>query len=393
MGTIKCSNLCTEIMEYTSPEEVAVCNLASISLPKFVTNGKMDYEALEKVTRIITQNLNKVIDLNYYPVEEAKTSNMRHRPIGIGVQGQADAFMKMRIPFESEEALVVNDLIFETIYYASLSTSLEIAKKDGHYESFKGSPVSQGILQFDMWNKKPTSGRYDWDGLKEEIKKYGVRNSLLLAPMPTASTSQILGNNESFEPYTSNIYTRRVLSGEFVIINPHLVQDLINLDLWNSTIKTQIIADNGSVQKIKEIPKELKDLYKTVWEIPQKKIIDLALNRAPYIDQSQSLNIHIPDPNVAKMTSMHFYTWKNGLKTGMYYLRSRPAADAIKFTLDVETLLKATDKNDTESVIKCLKAQTDETPKIENKSGNESDKKVKSMKNNTEEEGCISCSG
>jgi ribonucleoside-diphosphate reductase alpha subunit len=380
-------------MEYTSPEEVAVCNLASISLPKFVTNGKMDYEALEKVTRIITQNLNKVIDLNYYPVEEAKTSNMRHRPIGIGVQGQADAFMKMRIPFESEEALVVNDLIFETIYYASLSTSLEIAKKDGHYESFKGSPVSQGILQFDMWNKKPTSGRYDWDGLKEEIKKYGVRNSLLLAPMPTASTSQILGNNESFEPYTSNIYTRRVLSGEFVIINPHLVQDLINLDLWNSTIKTQIIADNGSVQKIKEIPKELKDLYKTVWEIPQKKIIDLALNRAPYIDQSQSLNIHIPDPNVAKMTSMHFYTWKNGLKTGMYYLRSRPAADAIKFTLDVETLLKATDKNDTESVIKCLKAQTDETPKIENKSGNESDKKVKSMKNNTEEEGCISCSG
>jgi ribonucleoside-diphosphate reductase alpha subunit len=403
LGTIKCSNLCTEIMEYTSPEEVAVCNLASISLPKFVRSDKtFDYEALEKVTRVITRNLNKVIDLNYYPVEEARYSNFKHRPIGIGVQGFADAFLKMRICFESDESMETNEKIFETIYYSAVSESLELAKKFGPYESFKGSPVSQGLLQFDMWDKTP-SDRYDWNTLKEEIKKYGVRNSLLIAPMPTASTSQILGNNESFEPYTSNIYIRRVLSGEFVMINSHLVKDLISIDLWNSSVKTQIIANNGSIQKIKEIPDNLKKLYKTVWEISQKKIIDLAVGRAPFIDQSQSLNIHLADPSFSKITSMHFYAWKVGLKTGMYYLRSRPAVDAIKFTLNVEELLKATDANDCDSVLQCLSKQQDSDNK-ENMKNNENIKNSKngSMNGNghlkelikvEEPEVCINCSG
>jgi ribonucleoside-diphosphate reductase alpha subunit len=335
LGTIKSSNLCTEIMEYTSPDEVAVCNLASIALPKFITEeGTFDHQKLYEITKVVTRNLNKVIDVNYYPVPEAKYSNMRHRPIGIGVQGLADAFIMLRMPFDSEEARGLNTDIHETIYFAAMETSMELAKVNGAYETFKGSPVSKGIFQFDMWGVTPSSGRWDWDNLKKDVKQHGVRNSLLLAPMPTASTSQILGNNECFEPYTSNIYTRRTLSGEFIIANKHLMRDLISLGLWNETMRQKLIATNGSVQPIAEIPQNIKEIYKTVWEISQKSIIDMSADRGAYICQSQSLNIHLTDPNFGKLTSMHFYAWKKGLKTGMYYLRSTAAADAIKFTLD-----------------------------------------------------------
>lgn len=336
LGTIKSSNLCTEIIEYTAPDEVAVCNLASIALPKFVdeTTKKYDFQKLYDVTYVATKNLNKVIDVNYYPVEEARNSNMRHRPIGLGVQGLADAFLMMGFPFESEEARKLNKDIFETIYFAAMTASMDAAKVDGPYETFKGSPVSKGIFQFDMWGVTPESGLWDWDNLKKEVKKHGVRNSLLVAPMPTASTSQILGNNECFEPYTSNIYTRRTLSGEFVVVNKHLMKDLIEHGLWSADMKNKLIAAKGSVQGIKEIPDNIKELYKTVWEISQKAIIDMSADRGAYICQSQSLNIHIQDPNFGKMTSMHFYAWKKGLKTGMYYLRSRAAADAIQFTVD-----------------------------------------------------------
>jgi ribonucleoside-diphosphate reductase alpha chain len=335
LGTIKSSNLCTEIMQYTSSEEVAVCNLASIALPKFVTeDGKFDHQRLYEITKVITRNLNKVIDVNYYPVEEARVSNMRHRPIGIGVQGLADAFILLRMPFESEEARGLNKDIFETIYFAAMESSMEEAKEHGAYETFKGSPVSKGIFQFDMWGVTPDSGRWDWENLKREVKQHGVRNSLLLAPMPTASTSQILGNNECFEPYTSNIYTRRTLSGEFIIANKHLMRDLMSIGLWSENMRQKLIATNGSVQPIAEIPQHIKDIYKTVWEISQKAIIDMSADRGAYICQSQSLNIHITNPNFGKLTSMHFYAWKKGLKTGMYYLRSTAAADAIKFTLD-----------------------------------------------------------
>ncbi|MEQ8243753.1 ribonucleoside-diphosphate reductase subunit alpha [Fulvivirga sp.] len=335
LGTIKSSNLCTEIMEYTSKDEVAVCNLASIALPMFVTEeGTFDHQKLHDITKVITKNLNKVIDINYYPVEEARRSNMRHRPIGIGVQGLADAFLLLKMPFESEEARGLNTDIHETIYHAAMEASMELAVKDGPYETFKGSPVSKGIFQFDMWGVTPKSGRWDWDNLKKEVKKNGVRNSLLLAPMPTASTSQILGNNECFEPYTSNIYTRRTLSGEFIIANKHLMRDLIELGLWNDTMKNKLIEANGSVQNIPEIPQHIKDLYKTVWEISQKAIIDMSADRGAYICQSQSLNIHIQDPNFGKLTSMHFYAWKKGLKTGMYYLRSKAATSAIQFTVE-----------------------------------------------------------
>jgi ribonucleoside-diphosphate reductase alpha subunit len=335
LGTIKSSNLCTEIMEYTSPDEVAVCNLASIALPKFITDeGTFDHQKLYEITKVVTRNLNKVIDVNYYPVPEAKYSNMRHRPIGIGVQGLADAFIMLRMPFDSEEARGLNTDIHETIYFAAMETSMELAKVNGAYETFKGSPVSKGIFQFDMWGVTPSSGRWDWDNLKKDVKQHGVRNSLLLAPMPTASTSQILGNNECFEPYTSNIYTRRTLSGEFIIANKHLMRDLISLGLWNETMRQKLIATNGSVQPIAEIPQNIKEIYKTVWEISQKSIIDMSADRGAYICQSQSLNIHLTDPNFGKLTSMHFYAWKKGLKTGMYYLRSTAAADAIKFTLD-----------------------------------------------------------
>ncbi len=335
LGTIKSSNLCTEIIEYTSPDEVAVCNLASIALPKFVAeDGSFDHDRLYEITKVITKNLNKVIDVNYYPIEEARNSNLKHRPIGIGIQGLADVFIKMRMPFDSDEARALNKDISETIYFASMESSMELSKTDGPYETFKGSPTSKGIFQFDMWGITPESGRWDWSKLKQQVKKNGLRNSLLVAPMPTASTSQILGNNECFEPYTSNIYTRRTLSGEFIVVNKHLMKDLIKLGLWNDVMKNKLIDANGSVLNIPEIPQNIKDLYKTVWEISQKRIIELAADRGAYTCQSQSMNIHIQNPNFGKMTSMHFYAWKLGLKTGMYYLRSKAATDAIKFTVD-----------------------------------------------------------
>jgi ribonucleoside-diphosphate reductase alpha subunit len=335
LGTIKSSNLCTEIIEYTSPDEVAVCNLASIALPKFITEeGQFDHQKLYEITKVATRNLNKVIDVNYYPVVEARNSNMRHRPIGLGVQGLADAFILLRMPFDSDEARRLNEDIFETIYFGAMEASMELSKQHGPYETFKGSPVSKGIFQFDMWGVTPKSNRWDWERLKRDVKQHGVRNSLLLAPMPTASTSQILGNNECFEPYTSNIYTRRTLSGEFIIANKHLMKDLMNLGLWSESMRQKLIGANGSVQNIPEIPQNIKDIYKTVWEISQKSIIDMSADRGAFICQSQSLNIHITNPNFGKLTSMHFYAWKKGLKTGMYYLRSTAAADAIKFTLD-----------------------------------------------------------
>uniref|UniRef100_A0A9L0TCT7 Ribonucleoside-diphosphate reductase n=1 Tax=Equus caballus TaxID=9796 RepID=A0A9L0TCT7_HORSE len=338
LGTIKCSNLCTEIVEYTSKDEVAVCNLASLALNMFVTSEHTyDFQKLAEVTKVIVRNLNKIIDINYYPIPEACLSNKRHRPIGIGVQGLADAFILMRYPFESPEAQLLNKQIFETIYYGALEASCDLSREDGPYETYEGSPVSKGILQYDMWNVTPTD-LWDWKLLKEKIAKYGVRNSLLIAPMPTASTAQILGNNESIEPYTSNIYTRRVLSGEFQIVNPHLLKDLTERGLWNEEMKNQIIACNGSIQSIQEIPDDLKQLYKTVWEISQKTILKMAAERGAFIDQSQSLNIHIAEPNYGKLTSMHFYGWKQGLKTGMYYLRTRPAANPIQFTLNKEKL-------------------------------------------------------
>jgi len=333
LGTIKSSNLCTEIVEYTAPDEVAVCNLASIALPRFVINGKFDHQRLFEITYVVTKNLNKIIDINYYPVEEARNSNMRHRPIGIGVQGLADAFSLLRYPFESDEARMLNREIHETIYYAALTASKDLAKINGAYSSYQGSPVSKGILQFDMWNVKPTD-RWEWDVLRGEIHKYGIYNSLLIAPMPTASTSQILGNNECFEPYTSNIYTRRVLSGEFIVVNKHLLMDLVKLGIWNNDLKNKIVAAKGSVQNIPEVPQDIKELYKTVWEIKQRALIDMAADRGAFICQSQSLNLFIKDANFAKLTSMHFYAWEKGLKTGMYYLRSTSAADAIQFTVD-----------------------------------------------------------
>ncbi len=351
LGTIKSSNLCTEIIEYTSPDEVAVCNLASIALPKFVTDdGKFDHQKLYDITYVVTKNLNKVIDVNYYPVKEAQNSNMKHRPIGIGVQGLADTFIKLRMPFDSPESRGLNADIFETIYFASMTASMDEAKIHGAYKTFKGSPVSKGIFQFDMWGVTPTSGRWDWENLKREVKKNGVRNSLLVAPMPTASTSQILGNNECFEPYTSNIYTRRTLSGEFIVVNKHLMNDLIELGIWNESMKNRLISANGSIQEIPEIPQHIKDLYKTVWEISQKAIIDMSADRGAYICQSQSMNVHIQDPNFGKLTSMHFYAWKRGLKTGMYYLRSKAATDAIKFTVDKNAVKDATPAADTTQV-------------------------------------------
>ncbi|KAF9951804.1 Ribonucleoside-diphosphate reductase large subunit, partial [Mortierella alpina] len=346
LGTIKCSNLCTEIIEYSSPEEVAVWNLASISLPAFVvpdnnnattttttTTSMFDFAMLHKITKIVTRNLNRIIDANYYPVPEAELSNKRHRPVGLGVQGLADAFIKMRMPFDSPQARQLNIDIFETIYHAALETSCELAQEEGPYATYEGSPVSKGILQPDMWGVTP-SDRWDWPQLRAQIAAHGVRNSLLVAPMPTASTSQILGNNECFEPYTSNIYTRRVLAGEFQIVNPWMLKDLVERGLWTDALKNRIIAENGSIQNISSIPEDLRRLYKTCYEISQKTIIDMAADRGAFIDQSQSLNIHMTDVNYGKLTSMAFYGWKKGLKTGMYYLRTRAAVDAIKFTVD-----------------------------------------------------------
>jgi len=343
LGTIKSSNLCTEIIEYTAPDEIAVCNLASIALPKYVTeDGSFDHEKLFEVTYQATINLNRIIDTNYYPVEEARKSNMRHRPIGIGVQGLADAFILLRMPFESEEAKTLNKEIFETLYYAAMTASKDLAKTEGAYETYEGSPVSKGIFQFDMWGVTP-SDRWEWDVLKEEVMEYGVRNSLLLAPMPTASTAQILGNNECFEPYTSNVYTRRVLSGEFIVVNKHLLKDLVKEGLWTKEMRQTLMSTNGSVQNITNIPQDLKDLYKTAWEISGKAIVDQAADRGAYICQSQSLNIFMENANFGKLTSMHFYGWEKGLKTGMYYLRTKAATDAIKFTVDKKMVQDTSD--------------------------------------------------
>lgn len=333
LGTIKSSNLCTEIIEYTSPDEVAVCNLASIALPRFVRDEKFDFEKLYEVTYEATINLNKIIDNNYYPIEEARNSNLRHRPIGLGVQGLADAFIMLRLPFESDLAKMLNRNIFETIYFAAMTASKDLAKEQGAYSSFKSSPLSKGLFQFDLWNVEQTE-RHDWDTLRSEVMEYGVRNSLLVAPMPTASTSQILGNNECFEPYTSNIYTRRVLSGEYIIVNKHLLKDLVNLGLWSNSMKNKIIAANGSIQNIEGIPADIKELYKTVWEIKQRNLIDMAADRGAYICQSQSLNLFVESPTTNKLTSMHFYAWKKGLKTGMYYLRTQAATQAVQFTVE-----------------------------------------------------------
>lgn len=336
LGTIQSSNLCTEIIEYTAPDEVAVCNLASLALPKYVIDGKFDHQKLFDVTRVVTRNLNRIIDRNHYPVPEAEHSNLRHRPIGLGVQGLADVFMLLRMPFESDEARQLNRDIFETLYFAACSASMELAKVEGPYSTFAGSPASQGKLQFDLWNVEP-SERWNWSELRANIQQHGLRNSLLVAPMPTASTAQILGNNECFEPYTSNLYTRRVLSGEFIVVNNHLLRDLVKLGIWNESLKNKLISANGSVQGIPEIPADIQELYKTAWEIKQRTLIDMAADRGAFICQSQSLNIFMPNPTHAKLTSMHFYGWKQGLKTGMYYLRSKAAAEATKVTVTEST--------------------------------------------------------
>ena len=343
LGTIRSSNLCTEILEYTSPDEVAVCNLASIALPMFVEEGGFNHQKLYEVTVQVTKNLNRVIDRNYYPVPEAANSNFRHRPVGLGVQGLADTFIKLRLPFTSEKAQELNQEIFETLYFAALNASVEEAEQDGPYESYKGSPISKGEFQHNLWGIKDEelSGRWDWAGLREQVKKHGVRNSLLVAPMPTASTSQILGNNECFEPYTSNIYTRRVLSGEFIVVNKHLLEDLVELGLWNEDLKQELMRANGSIQHIEGVPEDIKELYRTVWEMSMKDIIDMSRHRGYFIDQSQSLNLFMEGATMAKLTSMHFYAWKSGLKTGMYYLRTKSAVDAIKFTLDNKATEKA----------------------------------------------------
>jgi len=335
LGTIKSSNLCTEIIEYTAPDEIAVCNLASINLSAFVNREDQSYDLqrLYEVTKVVTRNLNRVIDNNFYPVEDARRSNMRHRPIGLGVQGLADTFCLMRHPFESDAARQRNKDIFETIYFGAVEASVELAAVEGPYETYEGSPASKGQLQYDLWGVTP-SDRWDWAALKEKLAQYGMRNSLLMAPMPTASTAQILGNNESIEPFTSNMYNRRVLSGEFVVVNKHLLRDLISEGLWTPEVRNLMIADQGSIQRIPQIPQDLKDLYKTVWEIKQRCCLDMAADRGAYICQSQSLNIHMAEPTTGKLTSMHFYAWRKGLKTGMYYLRTRPKADAIQFTVD-----------------------------------------------------------
>jgi len=377
LGTIKSSNLCTEIIEYTSADEVAVCNLASLALPRFVSNGTFDFNKLYEVTYEVTKNLNRIIDGNYYPVEEARNSNMRHRPIGLGVQGLADVFILLRLPFESDMAKLLNKNIFETMYFAAMTASMDLAKVEGPYETFAGSPLSQGKFQFDLWDVQP-SDRHDWETLRQNVMQYGVRNSLLVAPMPTASTSQIFGNNECFEPYTSNIYTRRVLSGEFIIVNKHLLKDLVQLGLWNNTMKNSIIAANGSVQHIDAIPADIKELYKTVWEIKQRNIIDMAADRGAYICQSQSLNLFVDAPTTGKLTSMHFYAWKKGLKTGMYYLRTQAAAQAVQFTIEKQA------SNDIEPVI----------PHINTENSNNADDITVEFNapSCSMEDGCVTCS-
>jgi len=378
LGTIRSSNLCTEILEYTSPDEVAVCNLASIALPKFVKNGEFDHKELHKITKRVIKNLNKVIDRNYYPVKEAENSNMRHRPVGLGIQGLADTFIELRLPFTSEEAKKLNQDIFETLYYASVEASMELAKIEGPYSSYEGSPISQGQLQYNLWGltEDDLSGRWDWKKLKAKIKEHGVRNSLLLAPMPTASTSQILGNNEAFEPYTSNIYTRRVLSGEFIVVNKHLLKDLVERDLWTDEVKNAIMRANGSVQGIDIIPDDIKELYKTVWELSMKDIIDMSRQRGYFIDQSQSLNLFMEGATFAKLTSMHFYAWKSGLKTGMYYLRTKSAVDAIKFTLSKEQKSAPTPEPISQPTEKVAQANAETLKQHEAKTQNKTQKPV-----------------
>jgi ribonucleoside-diphosphate reductase alpha subunit len=417
LGTIKCSNLCTEIVEYTSPDEAAVCNLASIALPMMIQyNGSVnginssnhpdatanpptfDFDLLKTVTEVATKNLNKIIDRNFYPIPEAKTSNMRHRPIGIGVQGLADVFQILKLSFDSPAARQLNKDIFETIYYGACSASCELAEQLGPYESYAGSPASQGKLQFDLWNVTP-SDRWDWAALKERIAQHGLRNSLLVAPMPTASTAQILGNNESTEPFTSNMYNRRVLAGEFTVVNKHLLRELTSLNLWTESVRNRIIADNGSIQGVMEIPKTIRDVYRTVWEIPQKSVLEMSADRGPYICQSQSLNVHIADPDSSKLTSMHFYAYKLGLKTGMYYLRTRPKADAIKFTVDQEQLMADKLKQQKQEAA-TLKDKENSKPSVPGVDAAASSglPTVTPMKTGTqglttvdEEEGCLNC--
>ena len=390
LGTIRSSNLCTEILEYTSSDEVAVCNLASIALPMFVKDGGFDHQGLYDVTVRATKNLNKVIDRNYYPVKEAENSNFRHRPIGLGVQGLADTFIKLRMPFTSDEAKALNQEIFETLYFASLTASKDEAKNEGPYESYKGSPISKGEFQHNLWGIKDEelSGRWDWPALRKDIKKHGVRNSLLVAPMPTASTSQILGNNECFEPYTSNIYTRRVLSGEFIVVNKHLLEDLVNLGLWNEDLKQELMRANGSVQQLDNVPDDIKELYKTAWEMSMKDIIDMSRQRGYFIDQSQSLNLFMEGATMAKLTSMHFYAWKSGLKTGMYYLRTKSAVDAIKFTLDKK---KANEPEAAVATTKVKATQQSENPVVAEPLTPGELKEMLAKSKENEDDDCLMC--
>ena len=392
LGTIRSSNLCTEILEYTSSDEVAVCNLASIALPMFVKDGDFDHKALFDVTIRVTKNLNRVIDRNYYPVKEAENSNFRHRPVGLGVQGLADTFIMLRLPFTSDKAKELNQEIFETLYFAAVTASVQEAKKDGVYQTYKGSPISKGEFQHNLWGIKDEdlSGRWDWSGLRKKVKKHGVRNSLLVAPMPTASTSQILGNNECFEPYTSNIYTRRVLSGEFIVVNKHLLEDLVQLGLWNEEMKQELMRNNGSIQNIETIPENIKELYRTVWEMSMKDIIDMSRHRGYFIDQSQSLNLFMEGATMAKLTSMHFYGWKSGLKTGMYYLRTKSAVDAIKFTLDNKSK-ENTSKVEVAPNIKTTQSNNESTPiPVEPLSPQEL-KQMLSQAKDSEDDDCLMC--
>ena len=392
LGTIRSSNLCTEILEYTSSDEVAVCNLASIALPMFVKDGDFDHKALFDVTIRVTKNLNRVIDRNFYPVKEAENSNFRHRPVGLGVQGLADTFIMLRLPFTSDKAKELNQEIFETLYFAAVTASVDEAKKDGVYQTYNGSPISKGEFQHNLWGIKDEdlSGRWDWSGLRKKVKKHGVRNSLLVAPMPTASTSQILGNNECFEPYTSNIYTRRVLSGEFIVVNKHLLEDLVKLGLWNEEMKQELMRNNGSIQNIETIPENIKELYRTVWEMSMKDIIDMSRHRGYFIDQSQSLNLFMEGATMAKLTSMHFYGWKSGLKTGMYYLRTKSAVDAIKFTLDNKSK-ENTSKVEVATNSKTTQSNNESTPiPVEPLSPQEL-KQMLSQAKDSEDDDCLMC--
>tara|TARA_B100000900_G_scaffold55597_1_gene41484 strand:- start:32996 stop:35434 length:2439 start_codon:yes stop_codon:yes gene_type:complete len=392
LGTIRSSNLCTEILEYTSSDEVAVCNLASIALPMFVKDGNFDHKSLFDVTVRVTKNLNRVIDRNFYPVKEAENSNFRHRPVGLGVQGLADTFIMLRLPFTSDKAKELNQEIFETLYFAAVTASVQEAKKDGVYQTYKGSPISKGEFQHNLWGIKDEdlSGRWDWSGLRKKVKKHGVRNSLLVAPMPTASTSQILGNNECFEPYTSNIYTRRVLSGEFIVVNKHLLEDLVQLGLWNEEMKQELMRNNGSIQNIETIPENIKELYRTVWEMSMKDIIDMSRHRGYFIDQSQSLNLFMEGATMAKLTSMHFYGWKSGLKTGMYYLRTKSAVDAIKFTLDNKSK-ENTSKVEVATNSKTTQSKNESTPiPVEPLSPQEL-KQMLSQAKDSEDDDCLMC--